>query len=78
MISLHRLNGQEVTVNAEVIEFVEAQGVQTVVGLLTGNRLIVTESVAEVIEKSLDYRKKVYAGASVVPEFLKGRNPGGA
>jgi len=71
MIRLHRLNGQEIVVNAELVESVECQGVQTILGLVTGNRILVTESVAEVIEKSLEYRQKVYVGASYFPEFLK-------
>ena len=77
MIALHRLNGHEVIVNAELIESVESHGVQTVIGLVTGNRIAVTEGVAEVIAKSLDYRKKVYVGASYLPEFLKRKEPEG-
>jgi flagellar protein FlbD len=71
MIRLHRLNGQEVIVNAELIETVEGHP-DTVIGLATGNRFVVRESVLDVIERVLDYRKTVYVGASYVPEFLRG------
>lgn len=71
MIRLHRLNGQEVIVNAELIESVEAH-VDTVIGLATGNRMVVKEPVSEVIQRVVDYRKTVYVSASYLPEFLKG------
>jgi len=65
MISLHKLNGQEVVVNAELIESVEATP-DTVVNLATGNRFVVRDSVQEVIDKVIEYRKKVYSQKSVV------------
>jgi flagellar protein FlbD len=71
LIKLHRLNEQEFVVNAELIEYVEAQGVQTVVGLATGNRINVKESVEEVVARCIEYRKTVYVGAAYLPEFLK-------
>jgi flagellar protein FlbD len=77
MIRLHRLNGQEVVLNAELLESVEAHGVETVIVMANGNRMIVTEKVTEVIEKCLEYRKKVYVGAVYFPEFLKLKKEGG-
>lgn len=71
MIRLHRLNGNEVVVNAELIESVEGHP-DTVIGLATGNRMVVQESVSEVIERVVEYRKSVYVGASYLPGFLKG------
>ena len=65
MISLHKLNGLEVVVNAELIESVEATP-DTVINLATGNRFVVKDSVNEVIEKVIEYRKKVYSQKSVV------------
>lgn len=58
MIKLHRLNGSEVSVNAELVEVVEAIP-DTSISLVTGNRLVVKETVEEVTQKILDYRKKV-------------------
>jgi flagellar protein FlbD len=55
---LHRLNGQEVVVNAELIETVESHK-DTVIGLSTSNRIVVTESVTEVIQLVVEYRKAV-------------------
>ena len=71
MIRLHRLNGQEVVVNAELIEWVETHGVETVIGLATGNRIVVKESVSDIVNSVVEYRKTVYVGAAYVPEFLR-------
>jgi flagellar protein FlbD len=71
MIQLHRLNGAEVVVNAEIIESVEAHP-DTVIQTATGNRFVVKESVSEVIKRVVEYRKTVYVNAPYVPEFLKG------
>lgn len=65
MISLHKLNGAEVLVNAELIETLEP-GPQTTVNLATGNRLIVKESGAEIAAKVIEYRKAVAASGKPV------------
>ena len=72
MIRLHRLNGTEVVVNAELIETVETHGAETVLALATGNKIVVTEAVGDVVQKTIDYKKTVFAGASYLPEFLRG------
>lgn len=72
MVRLHRLNGQEVVINAELIESVESHP-DTVILLATGNRCVVQESVSEVIQRVVEYRKSVYVGAAYVPEYLKER-----
>ncbi len=71
MIRLHRLNGQEVVINAELIESVESHP-DTVILMATGNRCVVQEPVSEVILRVVDYRKSVYVGAVYVPEYVKG------
>ncbi len=58
MISLHKLDGREVVVNAELIESVEPGG-QTVVTLTTGNKYLVKETPEEVSAKVVEYRRKV-------------------
>jgi len=60
MIKLKKLNGFEITVNAELIESVEATP-DTVINLATGNRFIVRDSVDEVVGKVVEYKKKVYS-----------------
>jgi flagellar protein FlbD len=76
MIHLHRLNSAEIVVNAELIESIESHGTETVLSLATGNKIVVTESVTEVIQKTIEYKKTVFAGASYLPEFLRGEKGG--
>ncbi|MCX7622810.1 MAG: flagellar FlbD family protein [Thermomicrobium sp.] len=58
MISVTRLDGTRVVVNAELIETVEAVP-ETVIVLVTRRRLMVRESVDEVIERVLTYRRGI-------------------
>jgi len=58
MIRLKKLNGEEVVINAELIETVEARP-DTTISLVTGNKIIVKDTVSEVIEKVVEYRRLV-------------------
>ena len=67
MIKLHKLNGLEIVVNAELVETLEP-GPETVVHLATGNKITVTEKTDEIIAKVVEYRKAVNsAGKPVNP-----------
>ncbi|MDI3298187.1 MAG: flagellar FlbD family protein [Bacillota bacterium] len=61
MIWLTRLNGDELVVNADMIETVEATP-DTVITLVNGHRWIVAESPDEVIRRVVAYRRKIAAG----------------
>ena len=63
MITLTRLNRSQLVVNADLIEFVEATP-DTVVTLVTARKLLVRESVEEVVARIIEFRKKV--GISVL------------
>jgi flagellar protein FlbD len=65
VIKLHKLNGGEVVINAELIESLEP-GPETMVSLATGNRFLVRESADEVTRKVLEYRRAVYSSGQVV------------
>lgn len=58
MIRLSRLNGKEFVLNCELIKFIEATP-DTVITLITGEKLMVRESVDDVIEATVRYRQKV-------------------
>ena len=60
MIRLTRLNGQQVTVNAELIEAVE-ETPDTVVSLTTGRKLVVKETADELIARVVAYRRSIVA-----------------
>ncbi len=57
MVKLTRLNQSEVIVNAEMIEFVEAIP-DTMISMVSGKKIMVTEPVDEVIDRVLQYRKR--------------------
>lgn len=58
MIKLHKLNGSEVVVNAELVESIESVP-DTKIVLTTGNQYIVKESVEEVIQKIVEYKSMI-------------------
>lgn len=58
MVKLRRINGAEVTVNAELIETIEATP-DTIVLLTTGKRLMVVETVDQIVEKVMAYRRAI-------------------
>ncbi|MEQ1918419.1 MAG: flagellar FlbD family protein [Elusimicrobiota bacterium] len=67
MITLHKLNGLPVVINAELIETLEP-GPETMVHLATGNKIPVTEKADEIVAKVVEYRKAVNsAGKPVNP-----------
>ncbi len=59
MIQLSRINGKKFVVNCELIKFAESTP-DTVVTLTTGEKLMVKESVADVVRMTMDYRKRLY------------------
>lgn len=58
MITVTRLDGTPVVVNAELIETVEAVP-ETLIVLVTRRRLMVREPVAEVVDRVLAYRRSL-------------------
>jgi len=58
MIRVKKINGEEIVINAELIENVEARP-DTTISLTTGNKIIVQDTVSEVIKKVIEYRRLV-------------------
>lgn len=58
MISLTRLNGQEFVVNAEKIRYVESTP-DTLVCCDTGEKMMVRESLQEVMRRAIDYARVI-------------------
>ena len=58
MISLTRLNGQRFVMNAEKIRYVE-QTPDTVVCSDTGEKLMVKETLDEVMRRAIDYARAI-------------------
>ena len=58
MIKVTRLSGDEIVVNSDLIEFVEATP-DTLITLTTGKKLMVREPVDTVVERTVQYRHRV-------------------
>jgi flagellar protein FlbD len=54
------LNGDELVVNAELIETLEATP-DTVVTLTNGKRLVVRETVDELVQRVVEYKRGIFA-----------------
>jgi flagellar protein FlbD len=61
MIRLTRLNNQALTVNSDLIKFVE-QSPDTLITLVTGEKLVVRESAEDVLASIIEFRRLVLQG----------------
>jgi flagellar protein FlbD len=61
MIRLTRLNNQPLTVNSDLIKFVE-QSPDTLITLVTGEKIVVRESAEEVLARLIEFRRSVLQG----------------
>ena len=58
MIRLTRLNNRTLVVNADLIKFIE-NAPDTVITLVTGEKIVVLESAEEVMDKILQFRREL-------------------
>jgi flagellar protein FlbD len=63
MIDLTRLNGKPMTLNSDLIKSAEASP-DTMLTLINGEKLIVRESLSEVVDRTLAYRARLLAAAA--------------
>jgi len=66
MIQLTRLNNARLALNSDLIKYVE-EAPDTVITLLSGEKLVVRETTCEVIERVLDFRRAIVSGARACP-----------
>jgi len=75
MIQLTRLNTHPLVVNSDLIKFVE-QAPDTVITLLSGEKIVVRESAQDVLARVVQFRRSVLQGIMLCPEngsnFLPG------
>jgi len=62
MIELTRLNGSRLIVNCDLIKYTESAP-DTVLTLITGEKLIVLEPAGEISRRTLEYRARVLEAA---------------
>jgi flagellar protein FlbD len=61
VIQLTRLNNTPLAVNSDLVKFVETAP-DTVITLITGEKVVVRESTEEVIRRIVEFRRSVLAG----------------
>jgi uncharacterized protein YlzI (FlbEa/FlbD family) len=66
LIQLTRLNNQPLVVNADLIKLVE-QAPDTVITLVTGEKLVVRESTDEVVRRVVLFRRELLADLHEAP-----------
>ena len=63
MIVLHRLKGEDFFLNADLVESVE-ETPDTVVTLVDGRRIVVSDSAADIAKRIIEYRASILVSAS--------------
>lgn len=63
MIELTRLNGNRLAVNGDLVLFAESAP-DTLLTMVTGEKLLVTESLSEVAERMIAYRARTLSDAN--------------
>jgi len=65
MIMVTRLNGDELMVNADMIEFIEVTP-DTVISTISGKKIIVTESLDTVKKRIVEYKQEIFSTPKVI------------
>ncbi len=68
MIWLTRLNNRPLVVNSELIKFIE-NAPDTVITLITGEKIVVLETAEEVMTRIIDYRRRLRGPRLVFPSI---------
>jgi flagellar protein FlbD len=61
MIQLTRYDGSRFVLNCEIIQYVEAAP-DTIITLLTRDKLMVRESVEQVVEMVIEFKRRIFRG----------------
>lgn len=67
MIEVKRLNDSVITINSDLIEFVECTP-DTLISLTTGKKILVKDTVDEVVKKVIKYRRSINEGIGIKTE----------
>lgn len=74
MISLTRLNSKPIIVNSDLIELIE-NAPDTVITLVTGDKIVVRESADEIIELVLRFRRRLLPSLAAFPTIVNTERP---
>lgn len=61
MIKLQLINGTEIVLNSDLIEFME-ETPDTIISLSNGKKMIVKESVPEIVDRVVEFRRQIGIG----------------
>ena len=59
MIEVKKIDGEEIVINADLIETIQATP-DTVITLTNGKKILVKNSVVEIKEKVISYHRKIF------------------
>jgi flagellar protein FlbD len=65
MVKVTKFSGVEVALNADLIETIEATP-DTVITLTSGKRMMVKETVEEIVDRVIEYRRRIFERVQVV------------
>jgi len=74
MIQLTRLNKHPIGVNSDLIKFIE-NNPDTMITLLTGEKILVRESFDEILDRIVAFRQRVLAGLDVTDYIANAKGP---
>jgi flagellar protein FlbD len=75
MIKLTKINGSAIVVNAELLETITATP-DTIVTLSTGKKIQIRDTIDEVIQKVLAYKKEVAGKVTIARQSPEDSNKG--
>ncbi|ACL70429.1 flagellar FlbD family protein [Halothermothrix orenii] len=64
MIKVKKINGDEIVINADLMETVQATP-DTVITLTTNKKILVLDDVDDIIKKVIEYKQKVFGNLKV-------------
>lgn len=67
MIHVTRLDGTELLVNVDLVEWIERTP-DTVISLVNGEKLLVKESPDEIVRRVTTYKRSLYAGPVLIAD----------
>lgn len=59
MIRITKINDKEIIINCELIEVIEANP-DTTITMTTGRKIIVKESVEDIVAKAVEFKKEIH------------------
>ena len=68
MIRLKKLTGEEYVLNSDLIETIESTP-DTVITLTTGKKIVVLDSIENLIQKVIEYKRKIFLQVNLIDDF---------